>query len=187
MRWTFGATVWKAFSRQARQLALLRYTGDALDERARERAGEQRVGDGRRERAIAGESIGKSEDVVAQRVQAALVALRQELRLVGGHVHLDRTLGFAGFATEAEVQGLVDGVALETFVAEGSGEHLPKEMGAAAGGVLLLAGGAIAGAHDAALRVAAGAHADAALGGALEGAVVLRKNEMSFHLVGFVR
>ena len=57
---------------QARQLALLRHAGDALDERAGERAGEDRVGERRSERAAAGEPVGKAEDVVVQRVQAPL-------------------------------------------------------------------------------------------------------------------
>ena len=142
--------------------------GDALDERAGERAGEDRVGERRGERAVAGEAVGKSKDVVVERVQAAFVALREKLGFVGGHVHLHRALGFAGFATQAKIESLVDGVALEAFVAQRSGKHLPEQMGAAAGGVLLLAGGAVAGTHDAARRVAAGADAHAALGGALE-------------------
>ena len=127
------------------------------------------VSDGR-ERAVAGEAVGEAEDVVMERVQAALVALGEKLGFVGGHVDLHGALGFAGFATEAKVESLVDGVALEAFVAQGAGEHLPKKMGAAAGRVLLLAGSAIAGAHDAALRVAARAYAHAALGGAFKGA-----------------
>ena len=104
--------------------------------------------------------------------------LRQKLRFVGGHVHLHRALGFAGLATQAEVEGFVDGLALEAFVAQCAGEHLPEQVGAAAGGVLLLAGGAVAGTHDAALGVAASADADAALGGALEGAVVCGEGEV---------
>ena len=101
-------------------------------------------------------------------MQAAFVALGQELGFVGGHIHLHGALGFAGLATEAEVEGVVDGAALEAFFAQRAGEHLPEQAGAAAGGVLLFAGGAIAGAHDAALGFAAGADADTALGGALE-------------------
>ena len=143
---------WIALRRQAGQLPFAGDAGDALDQRAGEGAGEHGVCQRRGQRALAGEPVGKSEDVVVERVQAALVALGQELGFVGGHVHLDGALGFAGLATEAEVEGLVDGVALEAFLAQGSGEHLPEQAGAAAGGVLLLAGGAVAGAHDAALR-----------------------------------
>jgi hypothetical protein len=78
----------------------------------------------------------------------------------------------------------VDGLALEAFFAQSAGEHLPEQAGAAAGGVLLFAGGAVAGAHDAALGVAAGADADAALGGALERAMVGGEDEVGFELVG---
>jgi len=157
-----------AFRREARQLAFAGYTGDALDERAQERAGQDRIGEGRGERAVAGEAVGKAEDVVVERVQAAFVALREKLRLVSSHVHLHRALGFAGLATQAEVEGLVDGAALEAFLAQRAGEHLPQKMSAAASGVLLLSGGAVAGTHNAAFRVAARAHAHAPLRGAFQ-------------------
>ena len=169
---------WIAFRRQARQVAFPCNASDALDEWAGERAGQDGVGERWSERAVAGEAIGKAEDVVLERVQAAFVMLRKEFGFVGGHIHLDRALGFAGLATEAQVEGFMDGVAVETFLLKRAGEHLPEQMGAAAGGVLLFAGGAVAGAHDAALGVAAGADADAALGGALEGAVVVREGEV---------
>ena len=141
-------------------------------------AGEDGVREGRGERAVAGEVVGKAEDVVVQRVQAALVALGEKLGLVGGHVDLHGALGFAGLATEAEIEGLVDGAALEAFVAQGTGEHFPEQVRAAAGGVLLLTGGAVAGAHDAAYGVAAGADADAALSGAGERSVVFCEGEV---------
>ncbi len=97
-------------------MPFLRHAGDALDQRAGERAGEDRVGERRRERTVAGQFVGEAEDVVMERVQAALVVLGQELRFVGGHVHLHRALGLAGFATQAEVERFVDGLALEAFV-----------------------------------------------------------------------
>ncbi len=84
----------------------------------------------------------------------------------------------AGLATEAEVERLVDGLALEAFLAQRAGQHLPEQPRAAAGGVLLFAGGAVAGAHDAAVGLAAGAHAHAALGGAFQRAVVVGESEV---------
>ena len=152
---------------------------DALDERAGDGAGEDGVGKSGRERAVAGEAVGKAEDVVVERVQAAHVALGEEFGFVGGHIDLHRALGFAGLATEAEIEGLVNGAALEAFLSQRAGEHLPEQVRAAASGVLLFAGGAVAGAHDAAYGIAAGADADAALGGAEEGAVVLGEGEVS--------
>ena len=82
-----------------------------------------------RERAAAGKAVGEAKDVVMQRMQTAFVALGEELRFVGGHVHLHRALGFAGFATEAKVEGFVNGVALEAFVRGGIRRASPRADG----------------------------------------------------------
>ena len=155
----------EALWREARQLPLAGDAGNALDEWAGDGACEDGVGESRRERAVAGETVGKSENVVVERVRASLVALGEELGFAGRHVDLHRALGFAGLATEAKIEGLVDGAALKAFLAQGPGKHLPKQVRAAAGGVLLLAGGAVTGAHDAARGIAAGADAHATFGG----------------------
>src|SRR6266702_5874365 len=117
-----------------------------------------------------------------QRVQAALVALGEKLRFVSRHVDLDGALGFAGLAAEAEVESLMDCVALKAFTTEVAGEHLPQQTGAAAGGVLLLAGGTIAGTHDAARGFAACADTHAAFGGTLQRSLILGEDEVSFSL-----
>ena len=161
-------------------MALLGDARDALDDGAGERAGEERVGERGRERTEAGELVCETEDVVLERVKAALVALREELGFIGGHVDLDGALGFAGLATEAEVERFVDGFTLKALFAQRAGEHLPEQAGAAAGGVLLQAGGAVTGTHDAAGGVAAGADTDAAVGGMGEGAVVFGEHEVCF-------
>ncbi len=122
-----------------------------------------------------------------ERMETALVLLGEELGFVGGHVHRDRALGLAGFATEAKVEGLVNSLALEAFGAQRSGEHLPQKAGAAAGGVLLVAGGAIAGAHDATFGLETCADADAARGGALQRALVAEQNEVGLKLGVLVR
>ena len=62
----------------------------------------------------------------------------------------------------------MDGLALKAFILKRAGQHFPQQMRAATGGVLLLARGAIAGAHDAALGIPACAHAHAALGSAFQ-------------------
>ena len=74
----------------------------------------------------------------------------------------------------------MDSLALEPFFLQGSGKHLPQQARAAAGGVLLLSSGAEAGTHNAALGVAACAHAHAALGGAFQGTLVGGKYKMRF-------
>ena len=165
---------------QAGHLAFLGDAGDVFDERAGEGAGEERVGERRRERAEAGEAVSEAEDVVLERMQAAFVALREELGFVGGHIDLDGALGFAGLATEAEVEGFMDGFALEAFFAQRAGEHLPEQAGAATGGVLLQASGAVAGTHDSAGGVAAGADADAAVGSVGKRAIVAGEDEVRF-------
>jgi hypothetical protein len=173
-----GASLLIGVGRQAWELTLRGYAGDALDEGTGEWAGEHGVGDGRSERTPAGQFVGKSEDVVAQRVKAAFVALGKKLGFVGGHVYLHRALGFAGFAAEAQRERLVDGLALEAFFLQSTGEHLPEQVGAAACGVLLLAGGAVAGTHDAALSLAAGSNAYATLSGADHGAGIGGEGEV---------
>ena len=102
-----GAGPLIAFRGEPGQLALSGDTGNALDERTGDGAGEKSIGECGRERAAARQAVGEAEDVVLQRMQAPFVALGEELRFVGGHVHLDRALGFAGLATEAKVQGFV--------------------------------------------------------------------------------
>jgi hypothetical protein len=155
---------------------------DVFDERAGEGTAEHCVGEGWSESAEAGELVGIAEDVVVERVKAALVLLREELGFVCGHVDGDGALGFAGLATEAEIEGLVDGLALEAFRAQRAGEHLPEQAGAAAGGVLLVAGGAVTGAHDSAFGLEACADSDTAGSGTLEGALVAEENEVSFKI-----
>ena len=148
------------------------YAGDALDERAGDWASEQRVSEGGRVRSPSGETVCKAEDVVVERANAALVTMGQELRFVSRHVHLDGTFRLAGLATEAQGERFIDGLALETFTLQCAGEHLPEQAGATARRVLLLAGGAVAGAHHAAIGLAACAHPHAALGSAFKGAAV---------------
>ena len=68
----------------------------------------------------------------------------------------------AGFAGEAEVEGLFDLFVLPLVGEDFALHQLPEEMGAAAGGVEFFAGGHEAGAHGASVGLAAGADADAA-------------------------
>ncbi len=56
----------------------------------------------------AGEGVDAAEGVVGEGVGLAFVVVGEELGLVGGHVDGDGALGLAGFAGEAEVEGLFD-------------------------------------------------------------------------------
>ena len=126
----------------------------------------------------AGGFVDVAEGVGVEGAEAAGVVVGKELGLVGGHVYVGGALGFAGLAGEAEVEGLVDLLVAEAVFEDVALEHLPEEVGAAAGGVLLFAGGHVAGAHGAGLFLAAGADADAARGGVGEGAVVAEEGEV---------
>ena len=55
-----------------------------------------------------GEAVDAGEGVVGEGAGLAFVVVGEELGLVGGHVDGDGALGFAGFAGEAEVEGLFD-------------------------------------------------------------------------------
>src|SRR5258708_35192909 len=110
-----------------------------LDERAGDGTGENCVSERWGDRAPPRQPVCESKNVMLERMQAALVALGKELRFVGGHVYLHWAFRLAGLATEAKIERLMNGLAFESFFAQCSGQHLPKQPCAAARGVLLLA------------------------------------------------
>ena len=77
--------------------------------------------------------------------------LAQELGLVAGHVDVDRAVGLAALARQTQVQGLADLRRPPAALDDLAGGHLEQQASPAAGGVLLLPGYPVAGAHDAAL------------------------------------
>src|ERR1019366_6861694 len=149
-----------------------------LDERAGQGSVEDCVGKRWSERTPVRQTVGESENVMVQRMETALVALREKFRLVRGDVDLHRAFGFAGLATETQIERFVNGLTLEALFAQRSGKHLPQQPRAAAGGVLLLTGGGIAGTPQAAFGLAACADTDAALGGALKRSSIGGKGEV---------
>ncbi len=144
------------------------------------------VDEARREGGEVGPEVDASEGVVGERAVGAFVVVGEELGLVGGHVDGDGALGLAGFAGEAEVEGFADLLVLPLLGEDFALHELPEEMGAAAGGVELFAGGHEAGAHGSGVGFAAGSDAYAAEGGGGEGAVVFGEGEVSFGLPGVV-
>ncbi len=119
-----------------------------------------------------------------QRMRAALVVLGQKLGFVSRHVHLHRTLRLAGLATQAKRKRLVNSLALEAFLAQRAGKHLPQQPRAPARRVLFVPRRAIARAHHAALGIAAGANPHAPLCRVLKRAMIGGKHKM---LVRFLR
>ena len=54
----------------------------------------------------------KPKAIGVARAEAAFVIVGEELGLVGGHVDVDGAIAFAAFAGEAEVEGVLDVLAL---------------------------------------------------------------------------
>ncbi len=139
-----------------------------------------------REGGQVGPEVDASEGVVGEWAVSAFVVVGEELGLVGGHVDGDGALGLAGFAGEAEVEGFADLLVLPLLGEDFALHQLPEEMGAAAGGVQLFAGGHVAGAHGSGVGFAAGSDTYAAEGGGGEGAVVVGEGEVGLGLPGVV-
>ena len=106
---------------------------------------------------------------MGERPQTSPVVVVQELGLVGGHVHARRALRDAAATGEAEVERLAHLPGPPALLGQAAGHHLLEEPGAATGGVLLLARGPEARAHElGALRGDAAPDPDAALHGEAE-------------------
>ena len=139
-------------------------------------------------------AVDVAEGVGAARAQAAVVVVGEEFGFVSCDVHADRAFAFAAFAGEAKIERFfylfaAPAVANKaiffvlTLLVLALG-HLKEQVGAAAGGVFFFAGGAVAGAHQAAIFATAFAHADASERGLGEAAVVGWKFENCLWLPG---
>ena len=92
------------------------------------------------------------DQAVAGREAVALAVAVEELDLHPRHVDAGRAFAAAALAGDAELHGLAHGVGGQRVGAELAGERQAQRVGAAAGDVLLVAGGAEGGAHDARRR-----------------------------------
>src|SRR6185436_16384476 len=77
----------------------------------------------------------------------SFIVVRQELGLVGGHVHVHRTIVLAPLARQAEIERVLDGFALPASGHHLAVHHFPEQPGPPAGGVLLLPRDHVAGTH----------------------------------------
>jgi hypothetical protein len=75
------------------------------------------------------------------------IILVQEFRFEPSHVHIRRTLAFAGLAFQAQIECLEQGTIREAAVAELAGNREAESVRPAARAVLLFASGLIRGAH----------------------------------------
>ena len=129
----------------------------------------RQIGDAWSVRCGARPEIDIAEGIGTARAEPAFVIMRQEFGLVSGDIDTDRTLGFASLTGQAEVERFLHFFAAPAVCDDGiisafTLGHLPKQVGAAASGVLFIAGGAVAGAHQAVLFAATLAHSDTAQG-----------------------
>src|SRR4051812_45599034 len=99
--------------------------------------------------------------------------MRQELRLVGGHVGVRRAFTAAALAAEARIKRLAHVLALPAVGDHFAAQHLVQQPAATARRIALFLGAAVARAHGAAARRAALTHADAVLRGAREAVAYL--------------
>src|SRR5205085_6748274 len=95
------------------------------------------------------------------RPDAARVVMRAELGLVGRHIDIDRAIVLAALAGEAEIERLLDRIALPSVLERPALHHLEQQVRAAARRVLLFARRQVARAHDTILGVMPAAFADA--------------------------
>src|SRR5690606_9343351 len=83
--------------------------------------------------------------------------MMQEFDLHLRHIDAGRAFALAALAANAEIHGPVHVVGQQRIGAQLAGQSKPQRVGPAARHVLLLAGGTVAGTHDAGLGLAAGA------------------------------
>ena len=102
---------------------------------------------------------------MAQGARPVLVVLVEHLGLELGHVDLRGAFALARLALQAEVEGLVQGLVVETVVLAGqfAGHRQAEQVGATSGRVDLVARDHVTRAHRAARGLAAGTDARAHL------------------------
>src|SRR5438874_7535467 len=108
--------------------------------------------------------------------------MRQELRLVGSHVYIDRAIGLAALAGKAQIERFIDMIVLPSALDRIALEHFPQQVSPSARAVHFFARHHVAWAHRAAFVAAAFADSDTAFGGAGEVSIVVGKLEIRFWL-----
>ena len=112
--------------------------------------------------------------------------VREKFGLVRGQINAHRAVALAALAGEAEVERLFHVLVAPAVADHVALGHLPEQVGAAAGGVLLFVRHPPARAHDAAFLAAAFSDADAAQHGVGQAAVVVGKLEVGLGVPGLV-
>src|SRR5688500_14986713 len=146
---------------ESRQLPLRCDAHCRLQETCEWPDGRQPVHESRRDRRRGGPPIEMAEQMGAEWPEASFIVVSEKLRLVRGHVHADRAFRLARLARQAEVERVLDLVALPAIGDRLAAQHFEEQMGAATGRVLLVARGHVTRTHGAFAGLAAFADADA--------------------------
>ena len=115
---------------------------------------------------------------MVERSRVSRVVVAQELGLVGGHIDVDRALALAAFAGQAEIKRFFNLIVAPAAFDDLALEHLPEQVGAAAGAVLFLECDLVARAHRARILFTARTDAHAALQGLVQGTLVIGEMEV---------
>src|SRR5207302_5700740 len=105
------------------------------------------------------------EGIRTARTETPLVIMRKKFSFVSSDVHADRTLALAPFAGKTKIERMLDVMVMPSVANDIALSHLPEQVRAPAGRVLLLASDTKAGTHDAAVILPALPHPDAAQSG----------------------
>src|SRR5579885_3425988 len=94
------------------------------------------------------------------------VVVGEKFGFVGCNIDADRAVTLAALACQAEIERFLDVLVLPLPLNDIAFGHFPEQVSAAAGGMLLFAGGAKAGTHHATFVLAAFADSHATQAGA---------------------
>ena len=115
-----------------------------------------------------------------QRAGLVFVIMSQEFRFVCGHVDVRRAFRFARLARQTQIERFLDVFVLPSVAHHFALQHFKEHVRAAARAVLFLERHHVAGAHRAAVVLAAFAEPDASQRGFGERSIVVRKVKISF-------
>ncbi|MFJ6651132.1 hypothetical protein ACIQPS_36630 [Streptomyces sp. NPDC091290] len=122
-----------------------------------------------------------AECVVTERTQTAFIGLVEGLGFEHGHIDAGRAV-VGALTAQAKIEGLVDLGGLSIVPDDATIEHLLECPRTTSGGVLLISGGGVRGAHEPALSAEVGstfAHPDATMDAVSDVTAIVREGEPS--------
>ena len=112
--------------------------------------------------------------------------MRKKFGLIGGDIHVHRTIAFAAFAGETQIERFFNRLVVPSALQRIAVHHFKKQMAAAPRGVHFFAGHTVAGTHGLAFHAPAFTHTHAAQAGVGEIAVIFGIMEVRLRPPGIV-